>query len=257
MTTALITGASSGIGMEMARILAQRGIDLVLVARRGDVLQDLKAELERRQRVQARVLAVDLADRSAVDGIFPSLQVDGIAVDYLINNAGFGTHGVFQDLDLDRVQAMIDVNITALTRLTRHALPGMLQRGRGRILNVASSAAFQPAALMTVYAATKAYVLHFSEALAVELKGTGIRVTALCPGPTASAFFTVADMDGAFLVKLFKPAEVRGVADYGLAAMMAGRPVAVHGALNRLMAFGVRLAPRRFVAWLAYRLMKG
>ncbi|MBW2356600.1 MAG: SDR family NAD(P)-dependent oxidoreductase, partial [Deltaproteobacteria bacterium] len=158
---------------------------------------------------------------------------------------------------LERLQAMIDVNITALTRLTRQALPGMLQRGRGRILNVASSIAFQPAALMSVYAATKAYVLHFSEALAVELKGTGIKVTALCPGPTASAFFTVADMDDAFLVKLFKPAAVRGVAEYGLAAMMAGRPVAVYGRFNRLMAFGVRFAPRRFVAWLAYRLMKG
>ncbi|MEE4608561.1 MAG: SDR family oxidoreductase [Desulfobacteraceae bacterium] len=257
MTTALITGASSGIGMEMARILAQRRTDLVLVARREEVLQELKAELAQRNGVRVRVMALDLADRAAVDGVFPSLQADGIDVDYLINNAGFGTHGWFQEADPERLQAMIDVNITALTRLTRHALPGMLQRGRGRILNVASNAAFQPAALMSVYAATKAYVLHFSEALAVELKGTGIKVTALCPGPTASAFFTVADMDDAFLVKIFKPAEVRGVAEYGLAAMMAGRSVAVHGRLNRLMAFGTRFAPRRFVAWLAYRLMKG
>lgn len=255
MATALITGASSGIGMEMARLLAERRTDLVLVARREAILQRLKTEIEGDRAVSVRVAAADLTDRQAVDDLFSMLRQDGVAIDYLINNAGFGTHGRFAEADLEREQAMIDLNIVALTRLTRHFLPSMIRRGRGRVLNVASTAAFQPGPMMSVYWASKAYVLHFSEALATELRGTGVTVTALCPGPTVTAFIDVAGIADAPFIKLMKPAAAGDVAAYGIASMMRGRRVAIHGKLNRIAAFSNRFAPRRWIAELLLRLM--
>ena len=257
MTTALITGASSGIGMEMARILAGQDTHLVLVARRGKVLDTLKQELENMHGIQVRGFAVDLIDREATDGIFETLQRDGVVVDVLINNAGFGTFGLFAESDLEREQAMIDLNITALTRLTRHFLPGMVARGHGRILNVASTAAFQPGPMMNVYYATKVYVLYFSEALATELEGTGVTVTTLCPGPVATEFISVAGMEEAPVFKKFKPVSVREVAEYGLSAMMTGKRTAVHGLLNRIMAVSNRFVSRKFTTATVLKIMKG
>jgi short-subunit dehydrogenase len=256
MTTALITGASSGIGLEMARILARRNVNLVLVARREEILKQLKHDLEKENAVEVRIFPVDLTDRAATDGIFEELTQAGVTVDYLINNAGFGTFGPFAESDLEREQAMLDVNITALTRLTRHFLPGMLQRGRGRILNVSSIAAFQPGPLMNGYCATKAFVLHFSEALAAEVAGSGVTVTAFCPGPVATGFISAADMEDASLYRNIKPVPVQGVVEYGLAAMLAGKIVSVHGLLNRLMVFANRFVPRKLSTAVAFKIMK-
>ncbi len=256
MTTAFITGASSGIGMEMARILARRNVNLVLVARRGEILKQLKHDLEKENTIEVRTFPVNLTDRAATDEIFAELQQEGITIDYLINNAGFGTFGPFAESDLEREQAMLDVNITALARLTRHFLPGMLTRGRGRILNVASTAAFQAGPLMSGYCATKAFVLHFSEALAAEVAGSGVTVTAFCPGPVATGFISAADMEDASVYKNVKPVPVQGVAEYGLAAMLAGKSVSVHGLMNRIMAFSNRFVPRKLSTAIVFKIMK-
>lgn len=173
MATALITGASSGIGMEMARVLAIRRTNLVLVARREAILSSLKEEIENQHNVTVCTFAVDLTNRAATDGILKKLKENNVTIDILINSAGFGVHGKFMESGIERQQEMIDLNISALTRITHHVVGGMIQRGKGRILNVASTAAFQPLPMMSVYSATKTYVLHFTEALAAELKGTG------------------------------------------------------------------------------------
>jgi short-subunit dehydrogenase len=258
MATALITGASSGIGMEMARLLAMHRTDLVLVARREEILLRLKEEIGKLHNIEVRTFATDLTDRLAVDGILKSLKEDGIAIDILINSAGFGIHGKFAESDLGRQQEMIDLNISALTRFTHHVLPGMIHRGKGRILNIASTAAFQPGPMMSVYCATKAYVLNFSEALAAELKGTGVTVTVLCPGPVATEFFTVAgaSLKRSLYVKLNKPVSSREVAQHGLKALMTGKSLAIHGRLNWLTAFAIRFAPRKLTVFLAHLVMK-
>ncbi len=185
--TALITGASAGIGAEMARQLAPHARALVLVARRRDRLDALKAELER-SGMEIQCHAVDLADGEDVDALLAALAASGTKVDFLINNAGVGDHGSFEDSEWARVQAMLDVNIAALTRLTHALLPGILRSGRGAILNVSSIAAYFPMPGMAVYAASKAYVNSFTEALRAELRGTGVAVCALCPGPVDTEF---------------------------------------------------------------------
>jgi short-subunit dehydrogenase len=189
---ALVTGASGGIGLEVARVLAGKGYDLALVARSGDRLEALAAELG-----GASVVVADLSSPSApaeVAGAIPD-------VDVLVNNAGVGAYGLFADADLGATMAMVALNVGALTELTHRYLPGMLARGSGRILNVASTAAFFPGPLMSVYYATKSYVLSFSEGLAEEVRGTGVTVTALCPGPTATGFQAAADMEMSALVE--------------------------------------------------------
>ena len=234
MTTALITGASGGIGLEIARALAPDH-DLVLVARNAAKLDTLAAELG-----GARVIAADLADPGGVAKIVAEVS----NVDVLINNAGVGDFGPFADADMDKTLGMIQLNITALTALSRAYLPGMLERRSGRIMNVASTASFQPGPLMAVYFATKAYVLSFSEAVAEEVRGSGVTVTALCPGPTKSGFQAAADMELSALVankKLPTPAEV---AAFGVKAMNSGDVVAVPGMLNKIMATGARFTPR-------------
>jgi short-subunit dehydrogenase len=234
MTTALVTGASSGIGLEIARVLAP-GHDLVLVARSAAKLDALAAELG-----GARVIAADLSDPSAVAKVTAEVP----DVDVLVNNAGVGGFGAFAEADLDRTLAMIQLNVTSLTALTRQYLPGMLARGHGRVMNVASTASFQPGPLMAVYYATKAYVLSFSEGLAEEVRGTGVAVTALCPGPTASGFQAAADMELSPLVANRKLPSAADVARYGVKEMERGGVVAVPGALNKLMAASVRFTPR-------------
>lgn len=244
--TALITGASGGIGLEFARVFAQHGYDLVLVARSEGKLAELAHVLSAQHRVEARVVSKDLADGAAPRELFDQLQRESIAVDVLVNNAGFATYGPFVELDRDRELSMIAVNVVALTDLTRLFLPGMVQRRRGKVLNVASTAAFQPGPLMAVYYATKAYVLHFSEAIAEELRGTGVTVTALCPGPTASGFQERAAMEDSRLVQngLMDAATV---ARLGYAGLMAGKPLVIPGMHNWLGAQGYRFMPRRLV----------
>ncbi len=234
MTTALITGASNGIGLEIARVLAPDH-DLVLVARNAAKLQSLAEELG-----GARVIAADLADPQAVAKICAEVP----DVDVLVNNAGVGDFGPFAEADPDKTLAMIQLNIASLTALTRAYLPGMLERKAGRIMNVASTASFQPGPLMAVYYATKAYVLSFTEAIAEEVRGSGVTITALCPGPTESGFQAAADMELSPLVANKKLPTSAEVAAFGVKAMKAGNVVAVPGLLNRIMAGSVRLAPR-------------
>src|SRR6185437_5799013 len=192
--------ASSGIGYALARVFAQHGYDLVLVARRREALEALASELSSQFHISAQVLTQDLSAIDAPLEISEELHRRGILVDVLVNNAGFGIQGPFVEADETTQLQVMQVNIVALTRLTRLLLPGMLQRGYGRILNVASTAAFLPGPLMAIYYASKAYVLSFSEAIANELAGTGVTVTVLAPGPTASGFQAAASLEDSKLV---------------------------------------------------------
>jgi short-subunit dehydrogenase len=249
---ALVTGASSGIGYELARILAREGHDLMLVARSGTKLAELSGRLRADHGVTTKILPKDLADPAAPGGIAAKLSADGAQVDVLVNSAGFASYGLFAEADLANELRLIQVNVTALTALTGLLVPGMVERGRGRVLNVASTAAFQPGPLMAVYYATKAYVLSFSEALGNELEGTGVTVTALCPGPTASGFQARAEMEDSKLVLggLMPAAEV---AETGYRAMMRGKAVEVPGFKNAAGAQLYRILPRRTAAAIARR----
>jgi hypothetical protein len=252
---ALITGASSGIGLELARECARHGHDLVLVARRADKLQQLADELKGEHGIEVQVLVADLSKLDNCDQIYGQLKETGVEVEYLLNNAGFGDYGSFADGDGERQMQMIQLNIAALTRLTRLYLPDMQARRRGYVLNVASTAAFQPGPMLAVYFASKAYVLHFSEAIANELQGTGVSVTALCPGATASEFAQVANAERSLLFNVRKLPTSATVARYGYRAMIKKRRVAVHGLLNKLLSQSVRLAPRRLTTAIARRMM--
>jgi uncharacterized protein len=246
--TALITGASSGIGAELAKLCAAEGHNLVLVARRAAPMEALAGSLARDHAVEARVLAADLADPTAREAIRD--QLGQAPIDILINNAGFGLQGPYAETDWTEEARMIEVNVTALAHLTKLFLPAMLARRSGRILNVASTAAFVPGPFMSVYYATKAFVVSFSHAIAAETKGAGVTVTVLCPGPTTTGFFEAAGMQSS---KLFRgPAmDAASVARQGYRAMMAGKPEIVAGARNRLIVFGSRLAPRTMLAKIA------
>ena len=258
--TALVTGASAEMGEELARLFAADGHDVVLVARSREKLEALARELETRHGVRATVIAADLADAAAPEQLFRQVETAGITVGFLANNAGFGLYGAFAEVPgadavtpAAREMEMIQLNVSALTHLTKLFLPGMVARGRGRVLNVASTAAFQPGPLMAVYYATKAYVLSFSEAVGVELRGTGVTVTTLCPGPTKTEFAEVARMEGS---RLFTMGGVMGAAEVaraGYEGMMAGRGTVIPGARNRIVACATRLVPRRFAARLAQK----
>jgi len=251
--TALITGASSGIGLDLARLFAKDGCDVVLVARSEGKLRELAAELERGGGVTAHVIALDLARPDAAEALVQRLPGD---VDILVNNAGFGVAGPFVETDLAKELEMIQVNIVALTQLTKLLLPKMVARRRGRVLNVASTAAFQPGPLMAVYYATKAYVLSFSEAIADELRDSGVTVTALCPGPTETGFAAVADMTASRLFNVAKPMSSAEVARAGYAAMRRGRRVVVPGVKNKLLTQSIRISPRRLVTTIVRKLQE-
>ena len=254
---ALITGASSGIGLELARLAALDGHPLVLVARSTDRLAALAAELEGEHGVACTVVTADLADPGAPQRVFAACAAAGIEVEVLVNNAGFGGHGRFAETPLRTELDMVQVNVTALVHLTKLLVAGMVERGRGRILNLASTAAFQPGPLMAVYYASKAFVLSFSEAIANELAGTGVTVTALCPGPTRSEFHRRAEIEGARVasgwVKMMDAASVAGV---GWSAMKRGRRVVVPGLMNKAGVHAIRLAPRRVATGIIRRLQE-
>ncbi|MBS1637390.1 MAG: SDR family oxidoreductase [Bacteroidetes bacterium] len=245
--TALITGASGGIGYELARLFAKNGNNLVLVARSADKLNDLALELRKLYGTETFVMAKDLSHYQVAQEIFDLCTLQKIQVDYLVNNAGFGDFGFFHESQWTRQEQMINLNITTLTYLTRLFVEGMVKRGSGRIMNVASTAAFQPGPTMSVYYATKAYVLSFSEALSNELSDKGITVTALCPGATESGFQDKAAMQESKLVKGKKLPTSAEVAAYGYKAMMHGKVVAIHGFRNAVMATSVRFTPRALV----------
>lgn len=255
--TALVTGASGGIGAELARRFAGDGWDVVLVARGRDGLEEVGRELAERHGTRYHVLPANLADPAAPRAVFDAVQALGIEIDALVNNAGFGLMGAFVDVgrepptELGRELEMLQVNVVALTHLSKLFLPGMVRRGRGYVMNVASTAAFQPGPLMAVYYASKAYVLSFSEALSVELAGTGVTATALCPGATRTEFQAAAGMENSRLFRAGHVMTAARVAGAGYDAMLAGRSSVVTGAANRVMAAGTRLIPRRFAARLA------
>jgi len=244
--TALVTGASSGIGAVFARALAARGADLVLVARSVAKLEALAEELEAQHGSRALALPADLSRSEEVDRLLGELASRGIAVETLVNNAGFGTHGRLIDLDPAREREEIALNVGALVALTRALLPGMVARGRGAVVNVASIVAFQPVPYMATYAATKAFVLSFTEAVAEELRGTGVRALALCPGQTETAFF---DQIEEARVGAARTSEQ--VVATALRALDHGRVVVVDGLPNALMTFAVRFAPRSLVRRMA------
>src|ERR1700693_836076 len=208
--TALVTGGSGGIGLEIAKVLARNGCDLVLVARKRDTLEAAAGQIEGKFDVRVQVFAADLRRPDAPQTIFNFLHNENIPIEALVNNAGFGLGGEFADTKIKRELEMIQVNIVALTHLTKLFLPPMIKRNSGRVLNVASTAAFQPGPLMAVYYATKAYVLSFSEALAEELRNSGVTVTALCPGPTQTAFASSAEVGGS---RLFSAVGIADAAD--------------------------------------------
>lgn len=253
--TALITGASIGIGRELARIFAREGHNLVLVARTADKLRQLASELEKAHGTRSLILASDLSVPGSAAYLLDQTTRAEITVDVLVNNAGFGQFGLFAENDLEECLQQIQLNVTTLTHLTKLFLPGMIERKAGRILNVASTAAFQAGPLMAVYYATKAYVLHFSEALANELQGTGVTVTCLCPGPTVSGFQERAHMQKSRLLK-FGAMDARSVAEDGYRAMQAGKPVVISGFKNWLVAQSVRFAPRRMATAVARKLQE-
>lgn len=254
--TALITGASSGLGTEFARIHASKSDNLVLVARSKDKMDALKAELEKQHGVSVYVIAKDLSEGDAAKTVFDELQKQNIHVDYLINNAGFGDFGFFAECDWEKQLQMINVNMTALTYLTRLFLPGMIKNKFGKILNIASTASFQPGPTMSVYFATKAFVLSFSEAIANEVKGTGVTVTALCPGATATGFKAAASLDNSNLFKGKGIASSETVAEFGYKSMMKGKSVVIHGFVNNIMAQSVRFGPRKVVTAIARMKLK-
>ncbi|MBE0661247.1 MAG: SDR family oxidoreductase [Bacteroidales bacterium] len=245
--TALITGASSGIGLELVKIHARHGDNLVLVARNKVKLNELKNEIEKAHKVTVHLIVKDLSVKDAALEVFNEVQSQGISIDYLINNAGFGHLGAFVGNPWEKEEQMIQLNITALVHLTKLFLPEMIARESGKIMNVGSVASFMPGPFMAVYYATKAFVLSFSEAINNEVRDKGVSVTALCPGPTESGFQDVADMKGIKLVEKFKMPSSKEVAEFGYKAMMKGKPVAIHGVLNRMMVASLRISPRSMV----------
>lgn len=249
--TALITGASSGIGAAYARDFAARGADLVLVARGEQALHHLAAELRTAHGRRVDVIAADLGAPAAADLLAGKVAALGVAVDVLINNAGFGLHGDFAGTDEARLTAMVQLNCVALVDLTRRFLPGMITRRRGAVINVASTAAFQPLPHMALYGATKAFVLSFTEALYAEARPAGVKVVAICPGATETPFFAIAGED-ASIGRRRTPEQVVATT---MAALDRGRPSRVDGLLNAMLAALPRIAPRRLVVALAARSM--
>jgi uncharacterized protein len=250
MPHAVITGASSGFGALFARRLAARGQNLILTARRTDRLEALAAELMGAHKVDIVIVPADLGAPGGVATLMEAIAARGLAVETLINNAGFGQLGPFAAGATERQVQMIAVNIAALTELTHRLLPDMLAAGKGAILNVASTAAFQPGPNMAVYYATKAYVLSFSEALHEEVKGRGVRVTALCPGPTETEFAGEAEMNDTLLFRLLRM-KPEPVVDAGLAGLAAGRAIVIPGLMNKLMQQSTRITPRFMIRKIA------
>lgn len=253
---ALITGASSGLGLEFSKIFARKGYNLVLVARHEKKLIELKNELEAEYKIKVEVIAKDLAKKDSARELFETTEEKNIEVEVLVNNAGFGDFGDFINSDLTKQEDMIGVNVTTLMQLSHMYLKGMKERNRGKLLNVASVTAFEPGPLMSVYYATKAFVLSFTEALSVELKDTNILVSALCPGPTKTGFEEKAESKGKGIFKNLKISTAKYVAEYGYENLLKGRVIVIPGANNKTLIFLGKISPRKVVRELSYLIQK-
>ncbi|MBP5283732.1 MAG: SDR family oxidoreductase [Treponema sp.] len=254
--TALITGASGGIGAELARLFAGDGYNLILVARRLEKLDELKSELESAFGISVTNFAQDLSEAQSAKNVFDFTKSQNLSVDVLVNNAGFGDFALFAESNLQKQQQMIQLNITTLTELTHYFIPQMIERKCGRILNVASLASFMPGPKMSVYYASKAFVRSFSEALSVELKSSGITVTALCPGPVTTDFWDRAEAGSSSLFSHFMFADSKKVARYGYKRLMKGKVLAIPYFSTRCAVFFTRLLPRSLVRNLIYLVQK-
>ena len=242
--TVLITGASGGLGLEFAKIYAREGYDLVTVARNEGKLYKLKSELEAQYDCHIWVLTQDLSKPNAAYEVFNYTLEQNIIIDALVNNAGFGDFGNFWEVDIQRQTDLLQVNIIALVQLTRYFLPGMVERGHGSVLNLSSVAAFSAGPRMCLYYASKEFVRSFSEAVAEEVRGTGVTVTALCPGPTATGFEQAAQMKNSHMFSMFKPANAKAVAEAGFRAAQEGRVLCYYGLPTHAVNIGARLLPR-------------
>lgn len=247
MSTALVTGASEGIGLELARVFAANGWDLVLVARGAEKLETIAGEL-RATGAAVTTFSFDLSKDDAARSLYDAVSAAGLRIDALVKNAGIATHGRFAEIPSDDEIAMLHLNVVALTQLTKLFLTEMIARGGGSILMVASTSAFQPGPYMAAYYATKSYVLSLAESLDVELRGTGVRVTALCPGATHTGFTRRAKMRGETRLFRYNAMDARRVALAGYRGMLDGRMIVIPGFINNLLAFVVRISPRKIVA---------
>ena len=253
--TVLITGPTSGIGYEMAKIFAENGFSLVLVGRDAEKLNKVEKELSKI--TECRSITADLSEEKSAEKVFRETEKMKLDIDILINNAGFGLYGEFAKTDIDREAAMINVNVMTLTKLCKLYLPKMIEKRNGKILNIASTAAFQPGPLMAVYYATKAYVLHFSEAISEELDGSGVSITALCPGPTQSGFQKEARMDSSMeVLSKENVMDVKTVANAGFDALMNKQVVRIVGFRNEITANSIRIIPRSIVRKIVKRIQQ-
>lgn len=249
--TVLVTGASGGIGYELSKLFARDGHNLVLVSRNGARLEEVARELKAKHGVRCTILAGDLSVPGSPAALFEEIEKASIEIDVLVNNAGFGSLGLYHERPVEEQLEMIQLNVTSLAHLTRLVLPGMVARKRGRIVNVASIAAYQPGPFMAVYYATKAFVVSFSEAIANELHTTGVKVTAICPGPTRTGFGKRAGVDKSTLFHDRMTMDAARVARLGYEGMLKNKTVVITGGKNKLIAAGARLAPRRLTANIA------
>jgi len=254
--TALVTGASSGIGLELARLFAKGGHDLILIARNEAKLNELALYLGKMYRCNVEVIPADLSQPEVPQALMEELKTRGLRVDVLVNNAGFGENKLFAEQDMRRILEMIQLNMTTLTQLTRLALPQMLAGRKGRILNVASVASFTPGPLMAIYYASKAYVLSFSEAIGNELKGTGVTVTALCPGPTRTGFASAAGATNSNLYNAPGVMDAAAVAEAGYRGCMNGKPVVIPGLPNKILVWAISFSPRWMVTLISRKLQE-
>jgi short-subunit dehydrogenase len=245
----LITGATFGIGYEFAKLFASEGFNLILVARNKNRLSAISKELFEKYKIDVQTIEKDLSHLNSAEEVFEEVNKKNLEVEILVNNAGFGNHGKFWETDLKTELEMIQLNITSLIQITKLFLPKMIENKHGRILNVASTAAFQPGPFMNIYYATKAFVLSFSEALNSELKGTGVTSTVLCPGPTKTEFFARAGMEDTVLVKtkIISKMPAEKAAKIGYKGLMKGKRIVIPGIPNRIGVLFVKLFPRKLI----------
>jgi short-subunit dehydrogenase len=255
-TTALITGGSTGIGLDLAREFAAHGHNLVIVARNRDRLDQAAGALEGKYGVKVTAIPSDLSLDGSAQRLYDAVLAEGIDIDYLVNNAGFGLGGEFADTDLDRELDMIQLNVAAVVHMTKLFMQPMLRRKKGRIMNVGSTAGFQPGPLMSIYYATKAFVLSFSEAVAEELRDSGVTVTCLCPGPTETEFAHVAGIKSTRLFTQMGVKDSAEVARFGYRAMMKGERVAIPGVRNKMLVQAERATPRRLVTTIVRKIQE-
>ncbi len=253
MKTVLITGASSGIGKEMAYVYAENNYNLILVARRKENLEAIKIDIEQKHKIQVEIFDIDLSKTNSAELLYKKVNDKNLKVNVLINNAGFGINGKFKDIDMEWEENMLILNMLTLTKLTKLFVKDMVKLESGNIVNIASTASFQAVPNFATYAASKAYVLHFSEAIAYELKNDNVKVTVVCPGATKSEFAEVSNTDE----KLFSKAPTsRELAEFTYKSMKKGKVTAVHGFKNNLMVQSIRTTPRKLVTAVAAKVMK-